>query len=132
MSVTAPNLIGKPVSQAQNQLSSYNLKYKVVGNGDTVTRQVPAASTSVPAGGTVVLYTEKSSQQSMVVVPDFSGLTLSQANQKAAALGINIKIKGSSLESANTLSYTQSVEPGASIEVGSVITVSFRYIDQVE
>lgn len=132
MSVTAPNLIGKPVSQAQNQLSSYNLKYKVVGNGDTVTRQVPAASTSVPAGGTVVLYTEKSSQQSMVVVPDFSGLTLSQANQKAAALGINIKIKGSSLESANTLSYTQSVEPGASIEVGSVITVSFRYSDQVE
>lgn len=132
MSVTAPNLTGKSVSDAKGVLTSYSLNYKVIGNGATVTRQVPAASTTVPAGGTVALYTENTSAQKTVTVPDFSGMTLSQANSKAASAGLNLKIKGSSLESPGTVAYQQSVEAGTSAEIGTVITVSFRFEDTTE
>lgn len=132
MSVSAPNLVGKSVDVAKSTLSANNLKYKVYGNGTEVTRQVPAASTTVPAGGTVVLYTENSGEQKKITVPDFKGMTLSQANTKAASLGINLKISGSSLSESGTLAYSQSVAAGTEVEMGTIITVKFRYNDNVE
>ena len=44
----------------------------------------------------------------------------------ALAAGINIKISGNSLLASELISYKQSIETGARVEYGTVVTVSFK------
>lgn len=125
LSVSAPNVIGKSLSAAKSVLESKNLKYKVVGNSKTVINQNPASSSTIPTNGVVVLYTEKNSRKT-VKVPDFSGMTISEANAAAAAANLNIEISGNNLSSSSVVAYRQSVDKGSKVEIGSVVTVSFK------
>lgn len=125
LSVSAPNVIGKSLSAAKSILESKNLKYKVVGNSKTVINQNPASSSTIPTNGVVVLYTEKNSRKT-VKVPDFSGMTISEANTAAAAANLNIEISGNNLSSSSVVAYRQSVDKGSKVEIGSVVTVSFK------
>jgi stage V sporulation protein D (sporulation-specific penicillin-binding protein) len=101
------------------------LTYNVVGDGDTVVRQNPSSSATIPSGGVVVLYTEKDSKKT-VKVPDFTGLTVSEANKVASEYNLNIEINGNDLSSSTVVAYRQSVDAGTSIDMGSVITISFK------
>lgn len=125
LSINTPNVIGKSVSNAKSLLESKSLKFKVVGNGKTVISQNPASSSTIPTDGVVVLYTEKNSKKT-VKVPDFTGLTISEANSAAAAANLNIEISGNNLSSSSVVAYRQSTDSGNKVEMGSVITVSFK------
>lgn len=119
----APDLIGKKVSEAKSAASEAELSIKVVGEGDTVLRQVPGATSTIPSGGTIVVYTDDSSEKTMATVPDFTGMTVSQANIAAKNAGLNMSINGTA---ENSTAYAQSIEKGTSVEAGTIITVSFR------
>ena len=101
------------------------MECKVVGKGDTVLSQSPSSNTTVPSGGVVVLYTEKNSKKT-TTVPNFKGLTISEANSLAAQNNINIEISGNNLTSSNVVAYSQSTEKGTKVEIGAVITVKFK------
>lgn len=124
-SIKTPNVIGVKIDTAKNTITSNGLKYKIVGYGSKVVRQSPSASQTIPSGGTIVLYTEKSDKQ-MVEVPDFAGLSISEANSLAAQKNINIAISGNDLTSGSVVAYSQSDEKGSRVEAGSVITVKFK------
>ncbi|MGN0115388.1 MAG: penicillin-binding transpeptidase domain-containing protein, partial [Acutalibacteraceae bacterium] len=126
---TTPNVTGKSLKDAKSAISDAELKYTVIGEGDTVIKQMPSANSTIPNGGTVVLYTDDSEQKKTAVVPDFNGMTISQANEAAENAGINIIISGSK---NNATAYDQSVEKGKEVERGTVVTVSFREIVVVE
>ena len=121
-----PNLAGKTVLEARAALKELGLKIKVVGAGDSVVSQMPAYSKYIPQGGVVVVYTDEEEAKSKVVVPDFTGMTVSQVNYEAVKLGINVKISGNSLSAAGLTAYRQSVQPEKEIECGSTVTVYFR------
>ena len=89
---------------------------------------MPSANSTVPKGGTVVLYTDGSEKRT-TTVPDFTDMTISQANQAATDAGLNIVISGST---SNATAYEQSVEKKKEVEIGTVVTVSFREIVVVE
>lgn len=125
LSIKAPNVTGKSVDNAKAQLENAGLKYKVVGNGDKVINQNPSSASNVPAGGTVVLYTEKD-MRNTTKVPDFIGMTVGEANRTAAENNINIEITGNSLTSSSVVAYRQSVQKGKEVEIGSVVTVTFK------
>lgn len=126
---TTPNVTGKTLKDAEAAISDAELEYTVIGEGDTVLKQMPSANSTIPNGGTVVLYTDDSEQKKTAVVPDFNGMTISQANEAAENAGINIIISGSK---NNATAYDQSVEKGKEVERGTVVTVSFREIVVVE
>lgn len=125
LEISTPNVVGKSVSEAQNEISSNNLKYLVIGEGKKVVGQSPAADRSIPGGGTVVLYTQKNYKAQTVKVPDFTGLSVSEANTLAAECGLNIRFSGNNLESSSVTAYRQSSEKGSKVEKGTVITVYF-------
>lgn len=99
-----------------------------VGNGDEVERQVPPASQIVSKSGTVVLYTG-TEESVMATVPDFDGKTISEVNSLAAQAKLNVKFAGYSLGGSSVIAYSQSLEAGSSVEIGTVVTVSFRASD---
>lgn len=126
LDVEVPDLSGKTVSEARATLKESNLKVKVVGGGETVISQMPAYSQFIPQDGVVVVYTEENAKKSKVIVPDFTGMTVSQVNYEAVNLGLNIRISGNALSASGLVAYRQSVQAGKEIEVGSTLTVFFR------
>lgn len=128
VSVSTPDVTAKTVADAKNAITAAGLSVRVVGNGDTVQRQMPSAGQPISKSGTVVIYTG-AEQSVMIEVPDFTGKTVAQANALAAEYKLNIKFSGYSLSGSSIVAYSQSIEPGVSVEIGSVITVSFRASD---
>ncbi|MBR5498455.1 MAG: PASTA domain-containing protein [Clostridia bacterium] len=123
---TAPLLTGKTIAQANSAIAGLELSIKVVGDGDKVVAQYPDAGREIPADGIIVVYTEQGHTSETVTVPDFTGCTVSQANKLAVNSGLNIKISGSSLNSGTVYAYKQSIEAGQSVNMGEIITVSFK------
>ena len=123
---TTPHFTGKGIQEARSLVNGTNLSVKVIGDGDTVIAQYPDAGRELPSDGMIVLYTEADYTAKTVTVPDFTGLTVSEANRLAINSGLNIKISGSSLSSGTVFAYKQSVEAGTSVNMGEIITVSFK------
>ncbi|MBO5020006.1 MAG: PASTA domain-containing protein, partial [Clostridia bacterium] len=123
-SVTVPDVVGSEIMSAREKMSNSKLTYKIVGDGNTVLRQLPEAGASVYSGGTVILYTD-SSQELYATVPDFTGLTASQVNALAAYSNVNIEYSGNT-SSADFKAYNQSIAAGTTVPIGEVVTVYFR------
>ncbi len=126
-SISVPSVTGKTVEEAKSRITNSNLIYKVVGEGDTVVSQLPSSNDTLYAGGLVIIYTDEESAQSETTsVPDFSGMSVKEVNDTAAAAGINVKFSGNTLSSANTLAFSQSIKAGETVSIGTGVTVYFR------
>lgn len=125
VALTVPSVIGKSVTEATSKLESSGLTVKTVGNGDKVIRQLPAAGQSISRNGTVVIYTD-GAEDTKVKVPNFTGCTISAANQLANQYHLNISLSGVTGENSGSTAYSQSVKAGDEVDMGTVITVSFR------
>ena len=126
LDVQVPGVTGKNVDEAVSSLENDNFSVKVVGDGSTVLSQMPASGQYIPQGGIIVLYTDEQKKKLKAEVPDFAGMTITEANYAAVNAGINIKVSGNSLSDENLTAYRQSSEKGAEIEYGSTVTVYFR------
>lgn len=124
LAIEVPDTTGLGVDDAKGKLTTAKLQYKIVGSGEKVIRQLPEAGNKVISGGVVMLYTEQS-ENTTVTVPDFRGLTATEANTAAANAGVNIEFSGNTA-TGGLKAYNQSVAPGTSVEAGSIITVYFR------
>lgn len=126
LDVQVPGVTGKTIGDAQSLLENDKYSVSVVGDGDKVLSQMPAAGQYIPQGGVVVLYTDDQKKKLKVIVPDFSGMTISEANYAAINSGINIKVSGNSLSEESMTAYRQSSPKGTEIESGSTVTVYFK------
>ena len=125
LNASAPDVSGMTVSAAKTTLANQNFNARVVGDGDRVISQYPVKGSSIPLGGVVILYTSAENTDTVSTVPDLTGLSISEANQRAVNSGYNIKISGATLDS-EVVSYRQSVEVGTKAELGTTITVYFK------
>lgn len=123
VSSVAPSLVGKTVGDAKVAASKFTVK--VVGSGDKVIAQTPAAGQQMHSGGVIVVYTEENAAKQTATVPNLCNMSMSQANSAAVNAGFNIRISGNT-NSGEVLSYKQSIDAGDEAEVGSVITVYFK------
>ena len=124
MSVEVPSVVGSALEEAQSKIKNKKLEYKVIGSGEKVIRQLPEAGNKVVNGGTVILYTEKDAIKT-AIVPDFNGLTATEANKAAAAAGVNIEFSGN-ITTSGLKAYSQSIKKGKEVDAGTVVTVYFR------
>ena len=126
LDVQVPNVTGDDASEATASLENKNFTVNVVGEGNTVLSQMPASGQYIPQGGVIVLYTEEQKKKLQTVVPDFTGMTITEANYAAINAGINIKVSGNSLSDESMTAYRQSALKKSEIEYGSTVTVYFR------
>lgn len=126
LDVQVPSVTGDSVSKAKSSLEEDKFSVQIVGEGDKVLSQMPASGQYIPQGGVIVLYTEKQKKKLKTVVPDFTGMTITEANYAAVNAGINIKVSGNSLSEESMTAYRQSSLKGSEVESGSTVTVYFR------
>lgn len=124
--VPMPSVTGISVDNAKTELEKKNLKYRTIGQGDTVSRQVPAARASIPGGSTVILYLGDAVPDSTNEVPDVTGMTYEGAKNALERAGFFMRASGVSTYYSNTTTAAgQSVSPGEAAAVGTVINVQF-------
>ena len=125
LTVSVPEVSGMALEEAKKKLDSSDLEYQIVGSGTTVNRQLPESGNQVHRGGVVIIYTDTTSEDRTVKVPDLKGLTATEVNKRAAAAGINVEFSGNT-SSSSINSYKQSIEAGETVNAGTIVTVYFR------
>ncbi len=122
-----PSVVGQTVGEATKIVKAAGFDVSVQGEGDIITNQLPKATSKMSKGGLVILYTE-AKEEVKVEIPDFMGLSKSQAEQRARELNLNIEISGGGAGGEVTedmIAISQSTKKGTMVMPGSVITVDF-------
>ena len=134
LETTVPNVTGKPLNEAKNIITNSNLKVKIEGGGDKVLSQIPKGGIKVNQQSTITLYTEQNQTVTKTVVPNVLQKSVVQASDTLSRSNLNIKIigAGSTPASGEVVSYKQDPPPGASVDVGTIVTVEFRRIEAGE
>lgn len=114
------------IDEASAAVSNSGLKAVIKGEGDKVISQSPDPYSYVPKGGSVILYTDNSAESDTVIVPDFKGLSMSQASDLASQSGLNIVLSGTFSTDASVTAEVQNIEKGKVVARGTVITVTFE------
>lgn len=124
LNVVVPDVVGKDITSVQETLKGLNLNPKVVGNGGTVIKQIPAAGATMPKNGNIYLYTEDNYDEQLVTVPDVTNMSLQDANKAISNAGLNFMATGGAANSPGAFAVSQSVV-GQKVPKGSVIEVKF-------
>lgn len=124
LDVTVGSYVGMNVDEAISAAEGEGFTVTVKGEGKKVLAQVPRASMNIPKGGNVVLYLDEASAKEQVEVPNLRGYNVSSVNYLASIAGINVSITGA-VNSALSMSSSQSIAPGTMVSPGTVVTVNF-------
>ena len=119
------DLSGLTLQQAQAILKEQSLTAEIIGDGDTVTAQIPNAGQTVPGGSQVLLYFDDEPTIRSVDVPDFTGMNRQQADAAAGELGLYILVSGNQSLSPNVVVTSQSYPAGTKIEAGTTVQLEF-------
>lgn len=132
LDISVGNYVGESPSSAKAALAEEGLGCEIIGDGDTVTSQFPeAGSTMIKENGRVLLYCGEGADHMSVTVPDLMNKTADAANKILLNSGLNVRISGATNGSSATV-ISQSVEPGATVEKGTVVEIELRHLDMTD
>lgn len=123
--VIMEDLTDMPCKEAETLLKKQNLTVKTVGDGDTVTDQLPAAGRQIPGGSEVLLYLGENAPERTVQTPDFTGMNRQQATDAAGKLGLYIAATGNTDVAPTVTADFQNYAKGETIPQGTTVTLYF-------
>ena len=123
--IVMEDLTGMTGKEAEKFLADQKLTARLVGDGETVTGQIPAAGQTVPGGSQVLVYLGQQPETKTVEVPDFRGMNRQQASDAAGKLGLYILVTGNDAVSTSVVVTAQEVPAGTQVEKGMTIKLEF-------
>ena len=121
-----PHVGGQLATDAVKLLKQEGFSARLVGNGTTVTDQVPAGGAIVPNDAEIILYLGVPKPTHLCTVPDVMGLSAAKANEAMTNAGLIMKVAGvGNTSSSNVRAIGQSVAAGEKLSPGEVVTVQF-------
>ena len=128
-----PRYEGLPVAHARAYAESKGLSVEIVGEGGYVSRQVPSAG-SLYSGTTakIIFYTEETSEEMALTVPNVIGKTAFEANVAITNGGFNIRLKGLPPDDGDAVVAEQYPAAGTVAERGSIIEIDLRSLKNPE
>lgn len=119
------DLTGLTLKEARALVKERKLTVTSLGEGETITAQLPAAGEPVLPGSEVLVYLADADGERMVTVPDFTGMNRQQASRAAGKLGLFVNATGNQEESPQVTVCGQKEPAGTELPVGSVVTLQF-------
>ncbi|WP_294536202.1 penicillin-binding transpeptidase domain-containing protein [uncultured Pseudoflavonifractor sp.] len=124
--VLTPSVTGLSLADAQAKAEAAGLTVRTVGDGETVTDQIPIQGASIPGGSEMVLYMGEAKPTDQVEVPDLSGQSPETVRQTLSSLGLYMKATGvSDYYTSSTIAAGQSIAAGTMVDRGTVVEVQF-------
>lgn len=129
LDVTLLSYVGATVENAINDLSWRGFSYEIIGDGSTVTAQIPEAGSKISSDtGLLILYTGEETPANTVEVPDLMGMSAYNANNAAVSLDLNVTFYGSTNGSTATV-INQYPAAGTKVPRGTIIEIELRHLD---
>ena len=126
---TVPKVTQPYLDYAESTLKQSNLTYRVVGEGDIITGQIPAAGAAIPGGSEVVLYMGEEMPTEQVEVPDVEGMSPEDTKAVLNSLGLYLRATGAvEYYVSSNKGTSQSIEAGTLVDPGTVVEV--RFVDE--
>ena len=127
-SFVVPNCVGWERERAEELLAQSGFEVRFVGEGTSITAQLPAANSVVLRQGATIVLTLGSAEQELLPVPELVGLTAAEANRMLIDMGLNISVKGAKdyLINQKTVSEQYPIA-GTQVPRGTVVILRFPY-----
>ena len=120
-----PDVTGRTGEEAAEILRSSDMGCRLIGEGDIVSAQLPAAGTVTAAGTTVILYAGSDLTIEKETMPDVTGMTYAQARDALGRQGLFLRSDSTILADSETVRVAfQSVPAGTILDRGSVAEVT--------
>ena len=123
-----PSCAGLPLTDAANRVREAGLRFRTIGDGGTVTDQLPAAGSEIAEGSEIILYLGADISPESESVPELAGMRYEEARDMLSYYGLYLNTR-SALGGERTVS-AQSLPAGALAEHGTVLEVTL--VDQDE
>lgn len=120
---TIPDFKNKTVGEAKQLLKSYGFIVNVdtsVSDSELITNQMPKKGAQLLENSCVFLYTESNNVATSVTVPNFKGMSVSEAKNVALEHNLNISLDGSGIV------ISQDVAAETQVEIGSIISLTLK------
>ena len=121
---TVPDVNGLTVAEARAALTEAGLSCRVIGDGGTITDQLPRANVVIAANSEIIIYAGSSPSEQLETMIDLSNLTYDVARQRLSSLGIFIRSDSSVTNASTQVILAQSVLAGTQTEHGTVVEVT--------
>ena len=125
INVAVPSVVNMSKDEAAAALKEKEFTYTTVGDGATVTDQIPAAGAEIPGKSQVILYMGAEKPTDKITVPDFKGMSVADANASAANAGLYLQSKGTDVTSGTVTVTYQDIPAGTEVDRGTTVTVEF-------
>ena len=123
-----PSCAGLPLTDAANRVREAGLRFRTIGDGGTVTDQLPAAGSEIAEGSEIILYLGADISPESESVPELAGMRYEEARDMLSYYGLYLNTR-SALGGERTVS-AQSLPAGSLAEHGTVLEVTL--VDQDE
>ena len=121
-----PKVTGMTPADAEAALEKKGLDARTVGEGETVTAQVPAAGSVIPGESTVILYLGGAEPEETGTVPDVTGMSFAAARSKLESAGFFMRAAGAATYlGSSSKAQGQSVAGGETAAIGTIVDVTF-------
>ena len=129
LDVTLSNYVGATVEAARTDLEWRGFEFEFVGNGGTVTAQIPEAGSKISSDtGLLILYTGEETPSQNIVVPDLTGMTAYNANNAVVNEGLNVIFTGST-NGSTAVVVNQYPAAGTRVARGTIVEIELRHMD---
>lgn len=125
INVRMPDVSGMSESKAAAVLQESGLSYRILGSGSSIVSQLPKAGRELPAGSTVLLYTDDSMPTDPVTVPNLMGMNVTDATKALTDCGLYLQAKGTDSTAWHVVVTGQDIAAGTQVERGTTVTVLF-------
>ena len=132
INVLVPRVTGRSVAEADAMLAEAGFEVVIVGDGNSVTGQMPAQNAYVASGTKVILFAGAEPPREAVVVPQLFGLTYTAARQRLENLGLFIRTTGAQRSDSSVRVSIQSIPAEQETPYGSVVEVTLIDRDNIE
>lgn len=127
--VTVADYTDSVIFDVIGDLDGKELTYKVVGNGNTVVNQVPKSGTTVDVGSEVILYVQRSEEDTGTVsVPNVVGKNYEQAETTLTNAGFTVAFEG---DQSGTVT-AQDPKYGVSVAKGSEVMLTLEIPEKTD
>ena len=119
-----PQLVGTDLPEAADRLENARLRYRTVGDGSVITKQLPAAGASVASDSQVIVYMEAEVSEDMETVPELTGMSYMEARDALSNSGIYLSTHSAVTDREKQIISSQSLSAGTRVDHGCIIEVT--------
>ncbi len=125
-----PDCVGLDLPEAASVLKDEDLLYRTIGQGSTVTNQLPAPGTEIAAGTEIILYFDANISPDLETLPDLTGMDLDSARDTLSYYGLYLSTRSSVSDPGHQTVSSQSLPAGTLLQHGTVVEVTLIDSDE--